>query len=247
MDIHPAAAAFPMLNGHEFSELVDDIRQQGQRFPIVTYRKQVLDGRNRLRACEQLGIEPDIEEWDGKGSPAAFVISANLHRRHLKPSQRAAIAAELLPTFREEARENLSLAGKTAGKGRKKQGLSKVTKAINARAQAAAAVGVAPAYVSQAAAVKKADPELFEKVKGGEVTIAKAMRIIEPTVEEEVQRQPGMKWANLIADLWTLHNSIKKHGIKRLAAKWPAALKQENAKKLRRLGEGLVAFAEEIE
>ena len=92
---HPAAEMFPLLEGAEFDALVTDIREHGLREPITLHDGMVLDGRNRYRACHELSIEPATEPWDADGTPEAFVISKNLHRRHLNESQRAMIAARL--------------------------------------------------------------------------------------------------------------------------------------------------------
>lgn len=54
----------------------------------------ILDGRNRWRACESLGIEPFVERYDGD-NPLAFVVSLNLRRRHLSETQRALVAAKI--------------------------------------------------------------------------------------------------------------------------------------------------------
>jgi hypothetical protein len=55
----------------------------------------VLDGRNRYRACVEVGIEPITKPWDQRGSALAYVISKNLHRRHLDTSQRAMVGARI--------------------------------------------------------------------------------------------------------------------------------------------------------
>jgi ParB-like chromosome segregation protein Spo0J len=81
--------------GSEFDDLVADIRENGQREPIVVHDGLILDGRNRYRACQVLGFEPMMVEWDQHGTPEAFVTSMNLHRRHLNESQRALIAAKI--------------------------------------------------------------------------------------------------------------------------------------------------------
>ena len=92
---HPASELFPIMDGKEFDDLVGDIREHGQREAIVVYDGQILDGRNRYRACQVLGLEPVTREWDGKGTPEAFVVSMNLHRRHLNETQRATIGAKI--------------------------------------------------------------------------------------------------------------------------------------------------------
>lgn len=92
-NFHPLLAIFPEMAKDAFAEFVADIRANGQREPIWMYKGQVLDGRNRWLACEECGIKPLTREYvgDEKGLPA-FVLSQNLHRRHLDASQRAMVA-----------------------------------------------------------------------------------------------------------------------------------------------------------
>jgi ParB-like chromosome segregation protein Spo0J len=92
---HPAAQIFPLMTAADISHLVDDIKENGQREPIVIHDGMILDGRNRYAACLQIGIEPRKTVWNGAGTPEAFVIAKNLHRRHLTQIQRTAIAIKL--------------------------------------------------------------------------------------------------------------------------------------------------------
>lgn len=94
-EIHPAAEIFPRMSAEEFAGLVTDIEKHGLREPIVLCAGKVLDGRNRLEACEMLGIVPQFETWPNSEDPHAYVVSKNLHRRHLNEGQRAMIATKL--------------------------------------------------------------------------------------------------------------------------------------------------------
>src|SRR5262249_5919613 len=53
-----------------------------------------LDGVNRYLACQRLGIEVKAMAYRGD-DPIGFVLSANVHRRHLDTSQRSMVAAKL--------------------------------------------------------------------------------------------------------------------------------------------------------
>jgi hypothetical protein len=93
--VHSAAALFPLILGAEFDALVADIRDNGQMEPIVIDGDGALiDGRNRGRACDLLGIAPNVKTYDG-ADVLQYVISHNLHRRHLTDGQRAMIAARI--------------------------------------------------------------------------------------------------------------------------------------------------------
>lgn len=107
MNWHPAANIFPLMALEEFNKLKDDIKEKGLLEPIIVYNEQIIDGRNRLKACHQLGIKPKFKEFDFNQSISEYVISKNLHRRHLNASQRAVVALEFLPLLEEEAKEKI--------------------------------------------------------------------------------------------------------------------------------------------
>ena len=98
LDFHPLAKNFPLMNGSEFNELVADVKaNNGLHEPITLYHDRVLDGRNRYRACLKAKVEPRFEKFEGDDAAAtAFVISKNIHRRHLKAKEKREAIAALL-------------------------------------------------------------------------------------------------------------------------------------------------------
>jgi hypothetical protein len=97
LGVRPEAELFPLMQGTEFDQLIKDIRENGQRIAIVLHPDgRILDGRNRELACVKSGIRPMTIYWDGNpGDELNYVISCNLHRRHLDTSQRTLIGAEI--------------------------------------------------------------------------------------------------------------------------------------------------------
>jgi hypothetical protein len=194
---HPAAGLFPSMSDDEYTALRTSIREHGQQEPIVMHEDQILDGRHRYRACIDEGIEPQTTYWLGEcGSPTAFVIAKNLHRRHLTSGQKAAIATEALPLFEAEARERQREAAVRGNTNRHQpQAESPVPEIFpepgeveppdsarierEARTQAAAIAGTNPHYVTDAKRIKDEAPDLFEELRAGEITIPEARREVE--------------------------------------------------------------------
>jgi hypothetical protein len=112
--IHPLADAFPLIEGDEFDELVASIGQIGLREPIVMHEGVVIDGRNRLRACLQAGVDPHFSEHADELSVPEFIWFKNANRRHLTADMKAAAATEFLEYEEKQARQN-SLANLAKG------------------------------------------------------------------------------------------------------------------------------------
>lgn len=190
VEIHPAAEIFPLIEGAAFAELVEDIKRHGLHEPITLDRDgRVLDGRNRLRACEQAGVEPVFRTWEGEGSAVEYVISLNLHRRHLNPSQLAMVAAKIA-NMRQGERTDIQPSAN----------LPKVSVS-----DAAGMVNVSERSVGTARAVlNEGQPELVRAVERGEISVSAASEAtaFEPEVQREVvQRvEAGEKLADVIKD-----------------------------------------------
>jgi hypothetical protein len=107
IEFHPLAAMFPLMEGEEFDRFVNDVRENGLRVPIVMYEDKILDGRNRYRACVMAGVACRFEVYAGD-DPAAFVISMNLHRRHLTSEQKRELIADQVRA--KPAMSNLAIA-----------------------------------------------------------------------------------------------------------------------------------------
>lgn len=91
---HPIAEIFPIMGEDEIQALAADIKKNGCRQEILIHEDKILDGRNRYRACKIAGVDPVFRRFTGK-DPLQFVLSLNLHRRHLDTSQRAMVAAKI--------------------------------------------------------------------------------------------------------------------------------------------------------
>ena len=159
--VHPAAAVFPIMSGREFDALVEDVRVNGLREPVVVSGDQLIDGRNRVRACAAAGVVPGVRELAHGTDVASWVMSVNVHRRHLDASQRALLASRLS-----------ALSGEVT------------------LSQAGEMMGVSRASVARAAAVEKGPEPLRAAARDGVVSVGDAyeLRGEEPeTIERLVE------------------------------------------------------------
>jgi hypothetical protein len=150
LKIHPAAELFPLMGADELRALGEDIKANGLRHQIVTWKEKskdtssvdcvLLDGRNRLDAMEAVGIEvvrdghlcdcgdAGVLRWRvtqiSCDDPYAYVISANIHRRHLTTAQKGELIGTLLkarPERSDRATAKIAqVSDKTVGKVRER-------------------------------------------------------------------------------------------------------------------------------
>ena len=181
-NIHPFADKFAMLTAEELADLAESISEIGLLNPIVLNSDgDLIDGRNRLAACEIKGVEPVFVVNDG--DPVEIVLAANVSRRHLSTGQRAmAIALGLIA------------AGKREG-GRFAYGA--VTKAIKAAnpndhsdSDDLGSTSLA-VIVRKAAAVADADDVLAEEVLDGETALDAAYATVTNRAEKKAA-QPAL-------------------------------------------------------
>lgn len=175
LTFHPIANIFPLMEGVPFEAFVEDIRLNGQHVPILVHDGQIIDGRNRYRACQQLGMPPRIETWDGSGSIEELVLSLNVHHRHLTDSQKACVAVQIEALFAVDARRRQVAALKQYREGNafnpvRDGGVDR------SRDRAARALFVSGRYVQDAKALKKHDPDAFNEVFAGRIALSRARK-----------------------------------------------------------------------
>jgi N6-adenosine-specific RNA methylase IME4 len=179
IEFHPIANIFPLLTGSEYQELIEDIRQNGLLESIWLYEGKILDGRNRYRACVDIGIDPTFNQWAGEcGDPISFVIAMNLHRRHLDSSQRAACSVEALPFYEAEARKRQGQQALINQPQSQNKEIIPDSEKGQSRDRVAQVFGTNGRYVQDAKKLAEEEPELFDRVKAGELTIPKAKQVV---------------------------------------------------------------------
>ena len=167
---HPLSAAFPAMSTEDFQGLKDSIENIGVQNPITIFEGKVVDGWNRYKAANELGMDCPSKELDAWIDPVAFVRAQNKDRRHLPLSAWALIEVSLRewkPSHRPDKGE-----------------LSSPLQASNQ--EMADAVGVTKRTIQQAKAVQSnATPEVIAAVKSGEIGLPKAAAIAKLPKEEQ--------------------------------------------------------------
>lgn len=164
MKHHPLSHYFPMLPIEEYNALKDSIGKHGLREAIVLLDGQILDGRNRYKACQEANVEPRFEEYEkGKDGALDFVMDMNFRRRHLLPTQKAQIIIDI---------EGVPKIIKDEDKGRMAHGLDVATATSPTYPGQAKRAGVSRETLARVVTVQDS-PEIKKKVRSGEIKSAR--------------------------------------------------------------------------
>lgn len=190
MEFHEIANIFPMMDGTEFAALVDDIKQNGLLDPIITHENKIIDGRNRYRACVEAGIAPRFEVWKQNGMPMLdWVVSRNLHRRHLNETQRSVVGKKLA---------NLK-------HGQRADIAREANLPVLTIPEAAKILNVSERTIRTVAAVEREKPELMPLLESGQMSAHEAyqkIKIEKRAADIERQREEITKSPESITGLY---------------------------------------------
>ncbi len=180
-ELHPLCKLFPRMSGAEFDALREDIRANGLRQTIVLYEGMILDGGNRYQACLEAGVKPRFSDFSD-GNIVSFVLSLNLHRRHMTPGQQAAIVASAQDWARAQVR-----GGTGANQHANKEQTGNVT-GLQTVADRAAQSGASDKTQRMADKVARADPELALEVGHGKVSLPVAVAQVDAKDPKRVNK-----------------------------------------------------------
>ena len=188
------------MSPSEYDGLVNSIAMSGQEDLAVRFQGQLLDGRNRDNACKQLGRNLQIVDFLGTEEEAFdHVVNVNRYRRGLTKSQCGMVGAKLMPyispKIEEDRVEKIRAARKLLGQNNTET-VKQISgsdlasdEPVRARDIAAAVMGVSPRYIQTGLRVQREDPELFEKIWRGQITVRAAIRILDGVTETESARE----------------------------------------------------------
>ncbi len=174
---HRQAALVPSMSVAEADALRADIARRGIVTPLaITMENVVLDGRHRHRIALELGLAAVPVRVVDPPDEVDYMLSAAIQRRHLNPSQRAALVLQLSDYLEEKA------AAAARKKGNLRNGsldVARVPHRGRSRDHAATLAGVSPRLVQDAIRVQQADRDLFDQVTTGRLPLRQAVQRLE--------------------------------------------------------------------
>ena len=163
----------PEMQPEKYQQLKNDIQKNkyDKKFPIWLYKGDILDGWNRQQVCYELNIIPNYETFKGTDLEAFWFVVRSNNRRDLSPIQRACWAVDSIPTIellKKEANKRM-VSGKSDPTQKIEQG-RKDKNANTTNAKIANEFGTNRTYVNDVQKIKKDNPEVFKKLKAGDLT-----------------------------------------------------------------------------
>lgn len=177
----------PPLTDDEYQRLERSILSEGVREPIITWNNTIIDGHNRWSICQKHDIEcPHVtRDFESRDAAKIWIYGNQLGRRNLEPGQKAALVIE-----RNEAKVREAARLRQASKLKQNQEQSDISDRWGQRSPTETIVtqqdpepekgrtaeilakqaGVGEATIKRVLKVKRENPELYDKVRSGEVS-----------------------------------------------------------------------------
>jgi len=191
----------PPLADDEYDRLEKSILEEGfhEWEPIVTWNGTIVDGHNRYNICDEHGIPFKQIERDFPSREAAkiWIIEKQLGRRNLTSGQKAAL---VIDQHEAEVKEQARL---RQAKGRPKklgpQGAQDIDGSQGGAAEPAqhgrtadilaGKAGVGHMTIKRALKVKREDPELYDKVRKGDIPVTSAYKKVSGGVDDDEKKE----------------------------------------------------------
>jgi ParB-like chromosome segregation protein Spo0J len=188
--IHPFAALFPQLEGWQFAELCQDIKEKGLLNPIVLDEGKIIDGRNRLRACREAGVTPlfiEFEDLNLDCSVEEYIFSNNIQRRHLSDDQRAALVMRFREKLAAEAKRRQQEAGGDHAKKALRAESPEPLESQRTREKLADLAGVSQHKIKLAEQVQRSQPGILRAVAAGHLKLSAATKHVSASEQRKAK------------------------------------------------------------
>ena len=197
LTIHPYADCYPMISGEAWCRFCESIMEsKGPLQKIVVWKDQernttwLIDGRNRLKACQDLRIEIKeaiYKDFQDDDEVRTFINGINEQRRHMTKQQRTAVALEMMEVQKKLGKQRMSKGGSHTKETYSEKGLENFPNlsSHDSRKIVAEELDVNVGEIKQAKIIQdKGTKETFEAYKQG-LASTSALRLISDLPEEE--------------------------------------------------------------
>lgn len=191
LKINPRFEKFsPKKKPDEIDELKNSLKKKGYvGSPILTWHGFIVDGHNRYKMCQELGIKIDLEknveelelgDFAEEIDAMDWMLTHQLSSKNLSPGEKLAMMDEFKEEVRiENEKKRLSTLKQNQAANRSLQleasNENNRDRSLNTDRQTAQKAGVGVGTVARYNKVMNSnDEELKEKVKTGQVTVNKA-------------------------------------------------------------------------
>ena len=178
---HPLSASLPTMTEIELATLMRSIQRAGQLEDVIMLEDQVLDGWNRVLACELAGVEPRVRLL-GKGERAIdSVIGRNFDRRSPTDSVKAIAIVDIyfeINQLDEDSHARVRPTGGNVAPLGQIDG-AKATIWPQSRKQLAELAGVSETLIKQALRLRRNGvPAIAESVRNGTLPLNEATQLL---------------------------------------------------------------------